>query len=117
MKYLFTGSTIAGALLFTFPVYSMTLSADTIKTIYEYSENSRITFEPGEKFDITSKNISEINGATVFSGDVVVTFREAVIKTDAVTAIKKPDGTTMLETNSLYLEKADEKEESQRRSR
>ncbi len=84
MKNLFTLSVIAWVLFFNYTVYSMELTADVIKPLQEYSGNARIVFKPCEKFEIASDRILKLNGLTVFSGNVVVTFQETAIKTDTM---------------------------------
>lgn len=104
MKKLLTFSVVSGALIFTVPVYSMEVSADAIKTIQEYRGNARVVFKADEKFDIASEITSKTNGVTVFSGDVVVTFRGGALKTDSVTVKKQADGTELLEAEKFLLE-------------
>lgn len=109
MKNLLTLSVVSAALFFSFPVYSMEVSADAIHTIQEYNGNARIVFKPSEKFDISSDRISKMSGMTVFSGNVVVTFKRTTLKTDSITVKKQVDGTSLLEAKKFTLEHADVK--------
>ena len=109
MKNLSALSVVCAALFFTVPVYSMEVSADTIQTIQEYKGNVRIVFKPAEEFKITSKKTSKVNDTTVFSGNVVITFKETTLKTDSVTVKKQADGSSLLEAKKFSLEHADVK--------
>jgi hypothetical protein len=109
MKNLLTLSVVSAALFFTVPVYSMDVSSDTIQTIQEYNGNARIVFKPSEKFEISSDKTSIVNGMTVFSGNVVVTFQGTTLKTDSITVKKQADGTSLLEAKKFSMEHADVK--------
>ncbi len=109
MKKLLTLSVVSAALFFTVPVYSMEVSADSIHTIQEYNGNARIVFKPSEKFEISSDRTSKISGMTVFSRNVVVTFRGTTLKTDSIAVKKQADGTSLLEAKKFSLEHADVK--------
>lgn len=107
MKNLFTLSAAVGALFFTVPVYAMEVSADTSKTVQEYSGNARIMFKPDEKFDIAADKTSKLNDITAFSGNVIVTFKGGTLKTDAITVKKQADGAALLEAKKFSLERTD----------
>ncbi|UNK24800.1 LptA/OstA family protein [Yersinia intermedia] len=109
MKNLLTLSVVSAAIFFTVPVYSMEVSADAIQSIQEYNGNARIVFKPAEKFQITSEKTTKINGMTVFSGNVVVTFKGTTLKTDSITVKKQADGTSLLEAKKFSLEHANVK--------
>lgn len=109
MKKLLALSVVSTALFFTVPVYSMEVSADAIQTIQEYNGNARIVFKPAEKFEITSEKTTKINGMTAFSGNVVVTFKGTILKTDSIIVKKQADGTSLLEAKKFSLENVDVK--------
>lgn len=105
MKRIIALSSFAAVLLCTAPVYAMQASADKIESIQKYSENAKVVFSPGEKFDISSDKASKENDISVFSGNVVVKFKQTTLRSDSVTMKKQADGTTLLEANSFTLEK------------
>lgn len=109
MKNLLTLSVVSAALFFTVPVYSIEVSADAIQTMQEYNGNARIVFKPSEKFGISSDRTTKINGMTVFSGNVALTFQGTTLKTDSITVKKQADGTSLLEAKKFSLEHANAK--------
>lgn len=87
------------------PVYSMEISADRIKTNQEYSGRARVIFNSNENVDVSSDKTSKIDDTLSFSGNVVVVFREATLKANAITIRKQSDGTSLLEAEKFTLEK------------
>ncbi|SNY73303.1 LptA/OstA family protein [Enterobacter sp. CC120223-11] len=106
MKNLLTLSVVSAALFFAVPAYSMEVSADATQTLQEYNGNARIVFKPGEKFEISADKTSKNNGATVFSGNVVVTYEGTTLETDSMTLRKQADGAVLLEAKKFLMKHA-----------
>ncbi|MFP2827392.1 LptA/OstA family protein [Citrobacter braakii] len=107
MNYPFFLTVFTASLLFAAPVYCTEISANTIKALHEYKGDARIMLKPGEKFNIASHAISQVNGMTIFTGNVVITSGKTTFRADTVTAIKQADGSTLLKANAFSQEQVE----------
>lgn len=91
------------ALSTSYSAFAMEISADNTGSIQEYRGNAQVVFNADESFEISSDSISKADGASIYSGNVIISFDEARIEADTVIMIKQKDGTSLLRSERLSL--------------
>ena len=104
MKNTLIASTLTFTALFTsFPALAMEITADNTRAIQEYRGNVQFIFNADESFSISSENSSHTDNTSVYSGNVIVIFKEISIEADTIILKTRKDGASLLKSEHVSL--------------
>ncbi len=103
MKKVFILTAICLATHLAAPAYAAEGSAKEIFETQGLEGKTQILFDDSEAFEISSDDVSEVDGGSIHSGNVVITFQGVRMKATSVLAQREEDGKLRLVADRLTL--------------